>query len=212
MLLGGNVLKKEKSLYWQLFCATFSLSAFTFGGGYVIVPLMREKFVNHYHWIDEQEMLDLVAIGQSSPGPIAVNTSILVGYQMLGIPGALCSMLGTVLPPFLILSVVSRFYAAFMASKTISTLLIGMRAGVAAVITDVVINMAGGIVKTKSVQSILLMIGAFVAVFFGKVNIMYIILVCGSIGLLTSLMKKPEPAVEPTTEDAPPDLVEKEEK
>lgn len=80
-------MKKGLSFYWKLFSATFSLSAFTFGGGYIIIPLMRKKFVEQYHWIEEEEMMDLTAIAQSSPGAMAVNASILVGYRLAGIPG-----------------------------------------------------------------------------------------------------------------------------
>ena len=72
----------QKKKYWTLFLSTFQLSAFTFGGGFVIIPLMRKKFVEKLKWIDEQEMLDLTAIAQSSPGAIAVNASILVGYRV----------------------------------------------------------------------------------------------------------------------------------
>ena len=71
-------MKKDFAFYRKLFCSTFYLSAFTFGGGYVIIPLMRKKFVEQYHWIEEEEMLDLTAIAQSSPGAIAVNASILI--------------------------------------------------------------------------------------------------------------------------------------
>ena len=77
------------SLLAKLFLSTLYLSAFTFGGGYVIVTLMKKKFVDEYHWIDEQEMLDLVAIAQSSPGAIAVNGAIVVGYKLAGIAGVL---------------------------------------------------------------------------------------------------------------------------
>ena len=97
----------------NLFLSTLYLSAFTFGGGYVIVTLMKKKFVDQYHWIEENEMLDLVAIAQSSPGAIAVNGAIVVGYKLSGILGALVAILGTVLPPFVILSVISVFYKAF---------------------------------------------------------------------------------------------------
>lgn len=96
----------------KLFCSTFYLSAFTFGGGYVIIPLMRKKFVEQYHWIEEEEMLDLTAIAQSSPGAIAVNASILIGYRLAGLFGALVTVLGTVLPPLIILSVISVAYTA----------------------------------------------------------------------------------------------------
>ena len=84
--------KKDKC--WQLFLSTFKLSACTFGGGFVIIPLMRERFVKELHWIEEEETLDLTAIAQSSPGSIAINASILVGYHVAGIPGALITVVG----------------------------------------------------------------------------------------------------------------------
>lgn len=103
--------KKKKLL--RLFIETFYLSAFTFGGGYMIVSLMKKKFVNEYHWIEEDEMLDLVAIAQSAPGAIAVNGAIVVGYKLAGISGVIVSVFGAVLPPFLIISVVSVFMKYF---------------------------------------------------------------------------------------------------
>ena len=92
--------------YIKLFLSTFKISACTFGGGFVIIPLLRRKFVEELGWIDEQEMMDLTAIAQSSPGAIAVNASILVGYRVAGIPGAMLTVLGTVLPPLIIISVI----------------------------------------------------------------------------------------------------------
>ncbi len=93
---------KEKShVLKKLFLSTLYLSTFTFGGGYVIVTLLKNRFVDELHWIDENEMLDLVAIAQSSPGAIAVNGAIVVGYKLAGIPGILCSILGAIIPPFL---------------------------------------------------------------------------------------------------------------
>ena len=80
-------MENKKNVLWKLFISTLYLSAFTFGGGYVIVTLMKKKFVDDYHWIEENEMLDLVAIAQSSPGPIAVNGAIVVGYKLAGMPG-----------------------------------------------------------------------------------------------------------------------------
>ena len=84
----------------KLFFSTLYLSALTFGGGYVIVTLMKKQFVDELHWINEEEMLDLVAIAQSSPGAIAVNGAIVVGYKLAGIAGVLTAVLGTVIPPF----------------------------------------------------------------------------------------------------------------
>ena len=98
---------------WKLFYSMVYLSTFTFGGGYVIVTLMQKKFVDEYHWINKDEMLDLVAIAQSAPGAIAVNGAIVVGYKIAGILGIIVSVIATILPPFIIISVVSVFYSIF---------------------------------------------------------------------------------------------------
>ena len=102
--------KNKKKMLWKIFISTLYLSAFTFGGGYVIVTLMKKKFVDDYHWIEENEMLDLVAIAQSSPGAIAVNGAIVVGYKLAGILGTIVAIIGTVIPPFLIISIISFCY------------------------------------------------------------------------------------------------------
>ena len=176
---GCGTLKESKShVYRQLFLSTLKLSACTFGGGFVIIPLMRRRFVEELGWIEEQEMLDLTAIAQSSPGAIAVNASILVGYHVAGIPGALLTVLGTVLPPLVIISVISLFYQAFRDNAIVNLAMAGMLCGVAAVIFDVVINMA------KKVLPVLVLLGSFLAVRFFHVNIIVVILVCGVIGAL----------------------------
>lgn len=172
---------KSKKLYKKLFISTFFLSAFTFGGGYVIVPLMRKKFVNEYGWIGEEEMLDLIAIAQSTPGAMAINTSIVIGYKMRGILGALVTLFGTILPPLIIISIVSMFYLSFKVNPYVNGALKGMQAGVAAVIVDVVIKMMLDVKKYNNIFLLLIMAGAFVATYY--VNIVFIILVCGSIGL-----------------------------
>ena len=139
---GGIPLKEKLKKYATLFLATFQLSAFTFGGGFVIIPLIRKKFVEQLGWIGEEEMLDLAAIAQSSPGAIAVNISILVGYRVAGVPGALLTVVGTVTPPLIVISVISLFYAAFRDNVFVNMAMCGMLAGVAAVILDVVLRLA----------------------------------------------------------------------
>lgn len=179
--------KKDFAFYRKLFTSTFYLSAFTFGGGYVIIPLMRKKFVEQFHWIEETEMLDLTAIAQSAPGPIAVNASILIGYRLAGFAGAMVSTLGTVLPPLIILSLISLAYTAFQSSLIVKLVLRGMQAGVAAVIADVVISMGGDVLKQKRWLPILIMLGSFAAACFFHVNVMLIIIVCALIGLFATL-------------------------
>ncbi|WMJ89400.1 chromate transporter [Anaerocolumna sp. MB42-C2] len=180
-------MNKKWIIYRKLFFSTFTISAFTVGGGYVIVPLMRKKFVEDLKWIEEKEMLDLMAIAQSSPGPIAVNASILMGYRMAGLPGVLTTVLGTVLPPFIILSIISSFYIAFRDNPYINAVLKGMQAGIAAVIIDVILSMGNSIVKEKESISVIVMFAAFIAAYFFHINVIYIILVCGTIGALTVL-------------------------
>ena len=173
---------------WKLFISTLYLSAFTFGGGYVIITLMKKKFVDEYHWIDEEEMLDLVAIAQSAPGPIAVNGAVVIGYKLAGVPGLLVSILGTVTPPFVILSIVSLFYTAFRENLYIAMMLEGMQAGVGAVIASVVYDMGEGIVREKKYISILIMVLSFIAVYFLNISAVYIILACGVLGAVRTLL------------------------
>ena len=177
----NNELKK-KHLLLELFLSTLYISSFTFGGGFVIVTFMKRKFVDELHWIDELEMLDLVALAQSSPGAIAVNAAILVGWRVCGFAGMLTAVLGTILPPMIILSVISLFYAAFASNVYVALVLKGMQAGVAAVILDVTCSLGGSVLKEKSVFSIVIMAAAFAATFFFNVNVIYIILTAGLLG------------------------------
>ena len=179
-----NTLKKKLV---KLFFSTLYLSAFTFGGGYVIVSLMRKKFVDDYHWIDEDEMLDLVAIAQSAPGPIAVNGAIVVGYKMAGLLGIFISVLATIIPPFVIISVISVFYEIFKTNLIVSLMLEGMQAGVGAVIASVCFEMVSGLLKEKNKLYPIIMIGAFVANYIFNINVMIVIIVCIMIGLLCSM-------------------------
>lgn len=174
----------------QLFFSVFKLSACTFGGGFVIVPLMRKRFVEELGWIDEQEMLDMTAIAQSSPGAIAVNASILVGYHVAGIPGALLTVLGTVASPLIIISIISLFYEAFRDNAIVNLVMAGMLCGVAAVIFDVVIDMVKAIVRKKQLLPVFVLSGAFIAVRFFAVNIILVILVCGIIGAAETLYRE----------------------
>ena len=180
--------EKNRKTIWKLFISTLYLSAFTFGGGYVIVTLMKNKFVDEYHWIEENEMLDLVAIAQSSPGAIAVNGAIVVGYKLAGVVGIFITILGTILPPFIVLTVVSIFYNAFKSNWLISQLLEGMQAGVGAVIASVTVDMAAPIVKEKNHLSLIIMCVAFIAACVFSVNVVYIVIACGVIGVIRTLL------------------------
>ena len=169
-------MNSRKKVLWKIFISTLYLSAFTFGGGYVIVSLMKKKFVDELHWVEEKEMLDLVAIAQSSPGAIAINGAIVVGYKLAGIAGVLVSIIGTVIPPFVIIALLSVCYNAFRTNELVSQMLEGMQAGVGAVIASVTYEMGAGIVKEKDGISLLIMAGAFVASCVFEVNVVYIVM------------------------------------
>ena len=177
-------MKNKPHKLWVLFLTTLYISAFTFGGGFVIVTFMKHKFVDELHWINEQEMLDFTALAQSCPGAIAVNAAILVGWNVYGLAGMLVATLGTILPPMIILSVVSFFYAIFSTNVWVAIVLKGMQAGVAAVILDAACSLGESVLKEKNSLSIFIMTAAFVCDFFLGVNVVYIILVAACIGII----------------------------
>jgi chromate transporter len=187
-------MEKRINILGKLFITTLYLSAFTFGGGYVIISLMKEKFVNELKWLEEDEMLDLVAIAQSSPGAIAVNGAIVLGYKLGGMAGVLISVLGAIIPPFLILSIVSLFYDLFRTNSIIAAMLTGMKSGVGAVITSVVYDMGSKVIKEKSAISILIMLGSFVANYFFAVNVVLIIVLVAFLGVIRTIVNKSKEA------------------
>lgn len=173
---------------WKLLLGTLYISAFTFGGGFVIVTFMKRKFVDELHWIEEDEMLDLAALAQSSPGAIAVNAAILVGWRVGGALGMVVAVIGTILPPMLILTVISFFYAAFATNVYVAAVLKGMQAGVAAVIFDVVCDLAAKVLKLKKPAFVVVMIAAFLATWYFKVNVVLIILGAALFGIVMELL------------------------
>ena len=171
-------------ILWKLFLSTLYISTFTFGGGFVIVTFMKRKFVDELHWLEEDEMLDLTALAQSSPGAIAVNAAILVGWRVGGFLGMVVSVIGTIIPPMLILSAISFFYTAFATNPYVALALKGMQAGVAAVILDVVFGLGGNVIKQHQPIYIAIMVLAFLANVVFNVNVILIILVCALVGIL----------------------------
>ena len=165
-----------------LFFSMLSISTFTFGGGFVIVTLMKRRFVDDLEWLDENEMLDMTAIAQSCP----VNGAILVGQRVAGAAGIIVATVATIIPPMVILSLVSYFYALFADNPYVAAVLAGMQAGVAAVIVDVVLNLGMGVVKTRRWLLDVIMVAAFAAAISG-VNVIYIILTSGVIGVICAI-------------------------
>lgn len=192
--------RDKRAILKKLFFSTLYLSTFTFGGGYVIVSLLKTKFVDELHWIDENGMLDLIAIAQSSPGAIAVNGAIVVGYKLAGMPGIFCAILGAILPPFVIITAISAFYTAFKENFFIQNMLSGMRAGVGAVIISVVYDMGRGVTKLRSPILIMIMIAAFLANYYFKINVILIILLTALIGAIRTVVSAKKEAASDSNE------------
>ncbi|MCR5255800.1 MAG: chromate transporter [Acetatifactor sp.] len=175
---------------FKLFLDMLYISSFTFGGGFVIVSIMKKKFVDEEKLITEEEMIDFTAIAQSSPGAIAVNAAILVGRRCAGWPGMAVAVVGTVIPPIVIISVISFFYKVFASNTYVALTLKGMGAGVAAVVLDVACSLLFAEVKGRNVIHIILTVCAFAATYFFGINVIIIIFAAALVGILTNVLKK----------------------
>ena len=175
------------SRLWTIFRVMFKIGCITFGGGWSIIAQLQEEFVDRRHWMEEEEVLDMTAIAQSSPGPVAVNAAILMGYRLAGGLGALVAAVGTVLPPLIIIAIISVAYGAFRDNVYVSRVLRGMQAGVAAVVFSVVLRMTWALLKDKKWASLALMAAALAASVWLGLNVIWILLFCGAVGVASTL-------------------------
>ncbi len=183
-------MKQNKSQYFWLFGANLFISTFTFGGGYVVVPMVRRYFVERKQYFSEEDLMEMSAIAQSSPGAIAINLSALAGYRVAGVIGVMISCIASIIPPLFILGVISAFYTMFISNHLISAILKGMQAGVAALIVDLVVDMCSIIIKEKSLFLTLLIPTAFIANFIMEVNVAVILLVTCLLCMIRVFLKK----------------------
>lgn len=181
--------KKQKISLLTIFLLMFRLSAFTFGGGYVIISMMQKEFVEKRGWLTEEEIQDITVVAQSAPGPVAVNSAIMIGYKMRGIAGIAAASAGIACPPLIILTLISVFYTQFKESVVISSILLGMRAGVAAIVMDVAVSMCTGVLKKKQTVQIFVMIAAFAAVAVFEINAIVVIIICLLAGLVRTVAR-----------------------
>ncbi len=181
-------MKKENRLK-ELFFTTFLISAST-SGGYAIISMMKDKFVNKKQWIDEAEMIDLISIAQSTPGPLAINAGVLVGYKVAGMVGALTAMICTTLPPLIIMSIVANCYNLVAENQFIRYLMHGMSAAVAALLVSVTADLFTNLTKEHSILSYILMIISFLVAEFTDISYLYIALFCALGGIVKVLFLK----------------------
>ena len=173
-----------KNSLWKIFLTFFKIGAFTFGGGYAMIPLIQAEAAQKHGWVSDEDILEIVAIAESTPGPIAINAATFVGYRARGFLGAVCATLGVVLPSFLIILLVSGILREFQENVYVQYAFRGIRAGVLALI----VKAMWGMYKKckKNWVSYVVMISAFVLVAFGRIKVLPVLAGCALFGLITA--------------------------
>lgn len=177
-----NRFKLMLSLFWTF----FKIGAFTFGGGYAMIPLIQKETADNKKWVTEDDILEIVAIAESTPGPIAINAATFVGYKVCGFAGALFSTLGVVLPSFLIISIISLVLKKFESVKVIKYAFFGIRAGVLALIVKALLSMYKKC--PKNTVSYIVIAAAFILTALLKLNVLLVIVMCAVFGLVSSFI------------------------
>ena len=185
-----NVMKGKR--LWQLFLTFFKIGAFTFGGGYAMIPLIQRETVENHKWITDDDILEIIAIAESTPGPIAINSATFVGYRTAGVLGAMCATIGVVIPSFVIILAISFVLRQFQELKAVQYAFNGIRAGVLALLFKALWTMYKK--APKGWVAYVVMAGAFVLTAFVEVNVIFVIIGCAVFGLVTSLLMKKKEA------------------
>lgn len=173
-----------KNRIFKLFLTFFKIGLFTFGGGYAMIPLMQRETVDKHKWVSDDDILDIIAIAESTPGPIAINSATFIGYKTAGVWGSVAATLGTVLPSFMIILIISFFLRQFQDIKAVQYAFNGIRAGVLALLIKAWWNMYKKM--PKNAVAYVVAASAFIVSAFTDVHILIVIISCGIIGLVTS--------------------------
>ncbi len=181
-------MRKKIKLLLSVFWVFFRIGAFTFGGGYAMIPLITEETVNKKKWIKESDILDIIAIAESTPGPVAINSATFVGYRVAGFWGSFFATLGVVLPSFVIILIISYMLNEFKELKAVQYAFGGIRAGVLALIIKALLKMYKQCPKGMFYYVIMAL--SFVAVAFLNIPVIYCIITCAVLGLVYSLTLK----------------------
>lgn len=179
-------MKVSFSKLWKVFAAFFKIGAFTFGGGYAMIPLIQKEAVENHGWVTDDDILEIIAIAESTPGPIAINSATFVGYRAAGILGSVCATLGVVLPSFVIILALSFVLQQFQAVKVVQYAFAGIRAGVLALLIKSLWSM-----YTKSPKgwpAYVVMAGSFILTAIFDINVLLVIIGCAVFGLVTAAM------------------------
>lgn len=176
--------KKVKKLF-NIFITFLRIGAFTFGGGYAMIPLINKEAVEKNKWVSDDDILDIIAISESTPGPISVNAATFIGYKVAGFWGAFFATLGLILPAFIIMFLLSFVLRKVKDIKIIEYAFFGIRAGVLALIINALIKMYKQV--DKNFISYFIIILSLILSVFVDMNAIVVIIICGLIGLVSSL-------------------------
>ncbi len=174
---------------WLLFLNIFTISL-TANSGYAMLGVMKNRFVDKYGWLSGEEMADFIGLAQSAPGPIAVNASILIGFQTAGLPGALVCVLAVILPPFFTMILVSLFYSSIADNALVRVFINGMRAGVCAMLLDVTIGLFSVVSGKRQILYYALMLLSFLYVRLTDLSVSWLAFFCITAGAAKALMMK----------------------
>ena len=179
-------MKRSAKDLFKIFGAFFKIGAFTFGGGYAMIPLIQKEAVENNGWVSDDDILEVLAIAESTPGPIAINSATFIGYRAAGVLGSVLATLGVVLPSFVIILALSFVLRQFQELEAVRFAFNGIRAGVLALLFKALWTMYKK--SPKGWAAYVVMGGAFLLTAFLKVNVLAVIILCGVFGLVTALM------------------------
>ena len=179
-------MKVNLKTVWKVFVTLFKIGAFTFGGGYAMIPLIQNEAVEKNKWITDDDILEIIAIAESTPGPIAINSATFVGYRAAGVLGSVCATLGVVLPSFVIILLLSFILDAFQELKAVQYAFYGIRAGVLALLCKSLWTMYKK--SPKGWAAYIIMASSFILTAIFDLNVIFVIIGCAIFGLITATM------------------------
>lgn len=179
-------MKRDWKKLWSLFCTFFKIGAFTFGGGYAMIPLIQKEAVENKGWVTDDDILEIIAIAESTPGPIAINSATFVGYRAAGVLGSAFATFGVVLPSFMIILAISYILRGFQDIAAVQYAFNGIRAGVLALLFKALWGMYKK--SPKGWAAYVVMAASFVLTAFLNVHVLLVIIGCAVFGLVTATM------------------------
>ena len=177
-------MKNRYKELWKVFATFFKIGAFTFGGGYAMIPLIQKETVENHKWVTDEDILEIIAIAESTPGPIAINSATFVGYRTCGVLGSVAATLGVVLPSFIIIHAISFVLRQFQELKAVQYAFHGIRAGVLALLCKALWGMYKK--NQKNWASYIIMAGSFLLTGLLDVSVLPVLIGCAVFGLVTA--------------------------